>query len=93
MAILSQKILDNRRRQHSVVTAHKRKIRDEIRPSLMQTKRSWYESSNKSNQMIKSRWHAQKTKVRAAQRAQKLIHKAKILEHRKKIRSEMSNRR
>lgn len=93
MAILSQKILDNRRRQHSVVTAHKRKIRDEIRPSLMQTKRSWYEDSNRSNKMIRDRWHAQKAKVSAAQRQQKLIHKAKILEHRRKIRTEMSKRR
>lgn len=93
MPILSQKILDNRRRQHAVVTAHKRKIRDEIRPSLMQTKRNWYEASNRSNQMIKERWHTQKTKVSAAQREQKLLHKAKILAHRRRIRAEMANRR
>lgn len=93
MAILSQKILDNRRRQHAVVTAHKRKIRDEVRPSLMQTKRSWYESSRRSNQMIRERWHSKKTKVRDMQRLQKLIHKAKILAHKKKIRNDMANRR
>ena len=93
MPILSQRILDNRRLQHAVVTAHKRKIRDEIRPSLMQTKRNWYEASNRSNQMIKERWHTQKAKVSAAQRKQKLLHKAKILAHRRRIRAEMANRR
>jgi hypothetical protein len=93
MALLSQKILDNRRRQHAVVTAHKKRIRDEVRPSLMQTKRSWYESSRRSNQMIKERWHSQKKKVGDVQRTQKLIHKAKILAHRRKIRTEMANRR
>lgn len=93
MPILSQKILDNRRRQHAVVTAHKRKIRDEIRPSLMQTKRDWYEASNRSNQMIRDRWHTQKAKVSSAQRQQKLLHKAKILAHRRRIRAEMANRR
>lgn len=93
MALLSQKVLENRRRQHALVTAHKRKIRDEIRPALMETKRSWYVSSRQSNQMIKERWHAQKTKVRDLQRAQKLAHKAKILAHRKRIRAEMANRR
>ncbi len=30
MALLSQKVLDNRRRQHALVTAHKRRIRDEV---------------------------------------------------------------
>ena len=93
MPILSQRILDNRRRQHAVVTAHKRKIRDEIRPSLMHTKRNWYEASTRSNQMIKERWHTQKAKVSAAQRKQKLLHKAKILAHRRRIRAEMANRR
>ena len=40
MALLSQKILDNRRRQHAVVTAHKRRIRDEVRPQLMADEKS-----------------------------------------------------
>lgn len=93
MALLSQKVLDNRRRQHAVVTAHKRKIRDEVRPQLMQTKRAWYESSRKSNRMIKDKWHTQKTKVRDIQRNQKLIHKAKILAHKRRIRDELANRR
>jgi len=93
MVLLSQKVLENRRRQHAVVTAHKRRIRDEVLPGLMQTKRSWYESSRESNRKIKERWHAQKTKVRDSQRTQRLIHKAKILAHRRRIRSEMANRR
>ena len=93
MALLSQKILDNRRRQHAVVTAHKRRIRDEVLPALMQTKRAWYESSRKNNRKIKERWHTQKAKVRDMQRMQRLIHKAKILAHKRRIRDEMANRR
>jgi hypothetical protein len=93
MALLSQKILDNRRRQHAVVTAHKRKIRDEIRPQLMQTKREWYVESRKNNRMIKTTWHAQKAKVGEIQRTQRLIHKAKILAHKRRIRDELANRR
>lgn len=92
MALLSQKILDNRRRQHAVVSAHKRKIRDEIRPALMQTKRAWYEGSRENNRKIKERWHSQRTKVRDMQRTQKLIHKAKILAHKRRIRNEMASR-
>lgn len=93
MALLSQKILDNRRRQHAVVTAHKRKIRDEVRPALMQTKRAWYEGSRENNRKIKERWHSQRTKVRDMQRTQKLIHKAKILAHKRRIRDELASRR
>lgn len=93
MALLSQKILDNRRRQHAVVTAHKRRIRDEVRPALMQTKRAWYESSRENNRKIKERWHTQRAKVRDIQRTQKLIHRAKILAHKRRIRDELANRR
>ncbi|MCX6673210.1 MAG: hypothetical protein NTY37_05475 [Methanothrix sp.] len=93
MALLSQKILDNRRRQHAVVTAHKRRIRDEVLPSLMQTKRAWYGSSRENNRKIKERWHTQRAKVRDMQRTQKLIHKAKILAHKRRIRDELASRR
>ena len=93
MALLSQKILDNRRRQHAVVTAHKRRIRDEVRPALMQTKRAWYESSLENKRKIKERWHTQRAKVRDIQRTQKLIHRAKILAHKRRIRDELANRR
>jgi len=92
MALLSQKVLDNRRRQHALVTAHRRRIRDEVLPALMQTKRTWYESSRNNNRKIKERWHAQRTTVRVIQRTQRLIHKAKIRAHKKRIRSEMANR-
>jgi hypothetical protein len=93
MALLSQKILENRRRQHAVVTAHKRRIRDEVRPQLMQTKREWYEGSRDNNRMIKDRWHTQRAKVRDIQRTQRLIHKAKILAHKRRIRDELASRR
>ena len=93
MAILDQRVLENRRRQHALVTMHKRRIRDEVRPQLMQAKRSWYESSLESNRKIRERWHLQRAKVRAAQRDVKLRHKAKILAHRRRLRAEMANRR
>jgi hypothetical protein len=93
MALLSQKVLDNRRRQHAVVTAHKRRIRDEVLPSLAQTKRAWYESSWENNRKIKDTWHTQRAKVRDIQRTQKLIHKAKILAHKRRIRNELANQR
>lgn len=93
MAILAQKVLENRRRQHALVTMHKRRIRDEVRPQLMQAKRSWYESSLESNRKIRERWHLQRARVRAAQRDVKLRHKAKILAHRRRLRTEMANRR
>lgn len=93
MALLSQKILDNRRRQHAQVTAHKRRIRDEVRPALMQTKRTWYENSRNNNLKIKHRWHSQRTSVKTIQRTQRLIHRAKILAHKKRIRSDMVKRR
>ncbi|MFZ2470833.1 MAG: hypothetical protein WAW52_02710 [Methanothrix sp.] len=93
MALLSQKVLENRRRQHALVTAHKRRIRDEIRPSLMQTKSTWYANSKRSNQMIKERWHTEKARVRDMQRTQKLVHKAKMLAHKRRIRDEMANRK
>ncbi len=93
MALLAQKVLENRRRQHALVTAHKRRIRDEVRPQLCAVKRDWYDSSRESNRKIKERWHTQKARVKAAQRDQKLKHKAKILAHRRRIRAEMANRR
>jgi hypothetical protein len=90
---LSQKILDNRRRQHSLVVAHKRKLRDEVLPRLRGVKKAWYYSSNENNRKIRERWHAQKALVSGKQREQTLKHKAKILAHRRRIRAEMANRR
>ncbi len=93
MALLSQKILENRRRQHVLVTAHKRRIRDEVRPKLLQVKRAWSEGSRENNRKIKERWHAQKAKVAGIQRDQKILHKSKILAHKRRIRAELANRR
>ena len=93
MPLLSQKILENRRRQHALVTAHKRRIRDEVRPQLQAVKRSWNDASKENNYKIRVRWHTQKARVTLAQREQKLKHKAKILAHRRRIRAEMANRR
>ncbi len=93
MALLAQKVLENKRRQHTLVTAHKRRIRDEVRPQLRSVKRSWYDASRESNRKIRERWYSQRTRVRAAQRDVKLRHKAKILAHRKRLRTEMASRR
>ena len=92
MALLSQKILENRRRQHALVTAHKRRIRDEVRPKLRQVKIAWNESSRENNRKIKERWHAQKAKVGVIQMEQKRIHKSKILAHKRRIRAVLANR-
>jgi hypothetical protein len=85
--------MENRRRQHALVTAHKRRIRDEVRPQLQQVKRRWFEASQESNRKIKEKWYVQRAKVRGLQRDQKLRHKAKILAHRRRIRAEMAARR
>ena len=93
MALLSRKILENRRRQHALVTAHKRRLRDEVRPKLQQVKRAWSESSRENNRKIKEKWHAQKARVSGIQRDQKILHKSKILAHKRRIRAELANRR
>jgi len=93
MALLSRKILENRRRQHVLVTAHKRRIRDEVRPQLMQVKRAWSEGSKENNRKIREKWQAQKARVSGIQRDQKSIHKSKILAHKRRIRAELANRR
>jgi hypothetical protein len=93
MALLSKKILENRRRQHVLVTAHKRRIRDEVRPQLMQVKRAWNDRTKENKRMIREKWHAQKSKVSGMQRDQKCIHRSKILAHKRRIRAELANRR
>jgi len=93
MALLSRKILENRRRQHVLVTAHKRRIRDEVRPQLMQVKRAWSEGSKENNRKIKEKWQAQKARVSGIQRDQKSIHKSKIQANKRLSRSELANLR
>jgi len=92
MARLARKVLENRRKQHAYVTAHKRRIRDEVKVQLQDAKRSWYEASIENNLLIKHKWHAQKTRVQGQQRSQKLRHKALILNHKRRIRDEMARR-
>lgn len=92
MALLSRKILENRRRQHVLVTAHKRRIREEVRPQLMQLKRAWSESSRENKRKISEIWHTQKARVSGIQRDQKRIHRSKILAHKRRIRAELANR-
>lgn len=93
MALLSRKILENRRRQHVLVTAHKRRIRDEVRPQLMQVKRAWSDRSKENNRKKRETWQTQKAKVGGLQRAQKINHRCKILAHKRRIKAEMANRR
>jgi len=93
MTPLSRKILDNRRRQHDLVTIHKRRIRDEVRPRLQSVKRDWNFAACENNRMIRERWQSQKSRVRSLQRAQKIRHKATILAHRKRIRAEIAARK
>ena len=93
MARLMQKLLDNRRRQHAFVTAHKRKIRDEVNPKLRAAKRAWSDSSKEKNLAMKRNWHSQRTRVQGIQRDQKRLHKMKIMAHRRRLKVEIAARR
>jgi len=93
MALLTHKVLENRRRQHAVVTAHKRKIRDEVNPQLQSVKRAWRDKSQESNLKIRLTWHSQKMRVQGLQRNQKLAHKAKVVAHKRRLRDELAKRR
>lgn len=79
-------------RQHGLVTAHKKRIRDEVNPQLRAAKKAWYDSSRENNLLIKRKWHDQKARVQEHQRNQKLKHKATILAHKKRIRAEVARR-
>jgi len=91
--MLSEQILENRRRQHYQVVAHKRKIRDEINPRLRAAKRSWSNASRENKRKIKLTWHSQKCRVQAQQRQQKIKHKALVSAHKMRIKRELANRR
>ena len=93
MAYLTHKVLENRRRQHAAVTAHKRKIRDEVNPQLRAVKRAWWYKSQESNLKIRLTWHNQKMRVQGLQRNQKLAHKSKVLAHKRRLREELAKRR
>ncbi len=89
---MNSQVLENKRKQHAIVTSHKRRIRDEVNPQLRAVKRAWRDAANKSNQKIKRRWHEQKTRVQRLQNEQTLRHKVKILAHRRRIRDEIAKR-
>jgi hypothetical protein len=93
MALMVRKVMENRRRQHGLVTAHKRRIRFEVIPQLRKTKRDWYETSRQSKLSIQGRWNAQKTKVQGEQRAQQIKHKNSIVAHKRRIKAELAKRR
>jgi len=90
---MSRKILENKRRQHAVVLAHKRKIRDEINPYLRGKKREWSEASKSNKISIRSRWICARNSARAQLRSQQLKHKAVIRGHKERIRLEIAKRR
>ncbi|NPV63355.1 MAG: hypothetical protein HPY61_12155 [Methanotrichaceae archaeon] len=85
--------MENKRKQHNQVLAHKRKIRDEVNPQLRAAKRSWSDASKENKLKIKLMWHEQKCRVQGHQRQQKIKHKAQILAHKRRIKREMLNRR
>lgn len=93
MALMARKVMENRRRQHTLVTAHKRRIRDEVIPQLRKTKREWYETSRQNKLNIQGRWNSQKAKVQGQQRGQQIKHKNAIAAHKRRIRAELAKRR
>ena len=92
MARLVQKLIENRRRQHAVVTAHKRKTRDEVNPQLRAAKRAWSDSSKEKNLNMKCNWHSQRTRVQRLQREQKRLHMMKILAHKRRLKAKIAGR-
>jgi len=92
MARMMQKVLENRRRQHAFVTAHRRRIRDEVKPQLMAAKRAWSDASKEDKLKIKCKWHAQRSLVQETQRDQKIKHKVLIQSHKRRIKAELAGR-
>ena len=85
--------MENRRRQHALVTAHKRRIRDEVIPQLRKTKKEWYETSCRNKLNIQRKWNAQKAVVQGQQRGQQIKHKNAIAAHKRRIKAELAKRR
>ena len=92
MALMVRKVMENRRRQHAVVTAHKRRIRDEVIPQLRTTKREWYNTSRQNKLNIQRKWNAQKALVQGQQRGQQIKHKNAIAAHKRRIKAELAKR-
>jgi hypothetical protein len=93
MALMVRKVMENRRRQHTIVTAHKRRIRDEVIPKLRATKREWYDTSRRNKLSIQGRWNSQKAEVQGQQRCQQIKHKNAISAHKRRIKAELAKRR
>jgi hypothetical protein len=93
MALMASKVMENRRRQHTLVTAHKRRIRDEVIPQLRKTKREWYEASRQNKLNIQRKWNAQKAEVQGQQRGMQIKHKNAIAAHKRRIKAELAKRR
>ena len=93
MALMVRKVMENRRRQHALVTAHKRRIRDEVIPQLRKTKKDWYETSCRNKLNIQRKWNAQKAVVQGQQRGQQIKHKNAIAAHKRRIKAELAKRR
>jgi hypothetical protein len=92
MALMSRKVMENKRRQHALVTAHKRRLRDEVLPKLRETKLEWYNNSRKNKLNIQRKWYAQKAEVQGQQRSQRIKHKNAIAAHKRRIKAELANR-
>lgn len=90
---LTQKVLDNKRRQHAYVLAHKRRIRDEVNPRLRATKRAWWEASCRNKRMIDLKWRTKSCEVRLMQKEQQRKHRETINAHKRRIRAEVAKRR
>jgi hypothetical protein len=92
MALMARKVMENKRRQHELVTAHKRRIRDEVIPKLRTTKRDWYNTSRQNKLNIQRKWNAQKALVQGQQRSQQIKHKNAIAAHKRRIKAELAKR-
>ena len=89
---MKRKVLENKQRQHGVVTAHKRKIRDEINPRLRAAKRAHIEASKRNKLTIRQKWNESSTRVKSQQREQQRKHRAIIIAHKRRIKAEVAKR-
>lgn len=85
MTPMSGKILENRRKQHAAVLAHKRKIRDEVRPHLRTKRLEWKEAATHHKVRIRSEWVKTMTQARGRQREVRIQHKELVAAHMRKM--------
>jgi len=97
---MRQKIQENRRRQYLFVQAHKRRIRDEIRPHLKEKRREWWTAIAGHKLRIRDEWlisgafsraspeiAGHKLRIRDEWRTQQQKARAHILDQRRKHRA------